>query len=106
MHKADLQAFEVESPLWLCQNWARSPTMGSSKEPSVLHLLSQGQPLTTEKDKDKSCEAEIASHPLPTLAFETQNCKPSHMVPRTFLTNAFSHGKWLNHAVACGAGDG
>lgn len=106
LHKADLQVFEVESPLWLCQNWALSPTLGSSKEPSILHMLSQGQPSTTEKDKDKSCEAEIAYCPLPTLALETQNCKLSHMVPRTFLTNAFSHGKWLNQAFARGAGDG
>lgn len=69
-------------------------------------MLSQGQPSTTEKDKDKSCEAEIAYRPLPALAFETHNFKPSHMVPRTFLTNAFSHGKWLNQAFVCVAEDG
>lgn len=43
--------------------------MGSSKEPSVLRMLSQGQPLTTEKDKNKSREAEIAYRPFANSCF-------------------------------------
>lgn len=69
-------------------------------------MLRQGQPLTTKKEKDENHEAEIACHPLPTLAFEIQNCKLSHMAPRTFLTNGFSHGEWLNQAFVCVSGDG